>query len=58
MVPLTLGTVDFNLMVRDFVFSRKFDKTGKMYKHLLENNKKNVTASNFRALFLNFKHVL
>ena len=27
-----------------------------MYKHLLGSNKKNVTANNFCALILNFKH--
>ena len=39
--------------------SYKFDKTRNVYKHLLGNKKIiNVTASNFRALFLNFKHFL
>ena len=54
MILLTVRTVDF-----DWLETSCLAKSLIKYKHLLGNNeKKDVTVSNFRALFLNFKHFL
>ena len=57
MVLLPVGAVDFNW----FVFSclvKSLTKLGICINICKEVIKTNVTASNFRALFLNLKHFL
>ena len=43
-------------LVRDFVFSKKFDKTRNMYKNLLgDRNNKKSNCKRLSCIFLNFK---